>query len=406
MRLRELWRDWGGLTVSIPGMFVGLVFSPVVLSVATILTVVVLILDPRRGIRPRWRAGLPRTLRSSLFWGLAGLYLVMLVGVWQTEEWGYLLERLRVKLPLLLLPLAWAGLGQDARPNGHARMVLCTFLAVVVTGVLVNYAMHFEEINALIVRAQPVPVPRHNHVRFSLLVALCAVIGLHGGLRYRSSWLAAVGGFLFLGLHLLAVRSGLVAAYVGVGVVLVWWAVGRGQYRMLALGLVALCALPMLAYLTVPTFRAKLQYMRYELLHRDPSEDSGAYSDTGRLTSIRLGVEVWRQHPLVGVGYGNLRRAMDEKYAVALPGVPGKRPHNQFISALASGGVVGFVVTLGCFLLLGFGAGRWRDPLYFALWMMLTLSCLVENTLETSVGVTLFTLMLLLFAYPPKRKPG
>ena len=406
MRLREVWQDWGALTVSIPGIFVGLVFSPVVLSVATILTVVVLVLDPRRGISPQWRAGLPTTLQSSLFWGLAGLYLVMLVGVWQTEDWSYLLERLRIKLPLLLLPLAWAGLGQDARPTRSARMLLCAFLAVVVTGVLVNYAWHFEEINTLMVQAQPMPVPRQNHIRFSLLVALGAVIGLHGALLYRSRWLTALGGILFLALHLLAVRSGLATAYAGVGVVLTWWAVGQGRYKPLAIGLVALLLLPLVAYLTVPTFRTKLQYMRYELLHRDPTQDSGEYSDTGRLTSIRLGTEVWREYPLLGVGYGNLRRAMDEKYAIVLPGVSGKRPHNQFVTALAGGGLVGFAVTVGCFLLLGFGAGRWRDPLYFALWTMFTLSCLVENTLETSVGVTLFTLVLLLFAYPPKRNPG
>ena len=402
--------------MSVPGIFVGLVFSPVVLSVATILTIVLLVLDPRRGISPRWRAGLPTMLRSSLFWGLAGLYLVMLMGVWQTEDWSYLLERLRIKLPLLLLPLAWAGLLMRPRPtedhrtgtapNTFVRTALCTFVAVVVAGVLVNYALHFEQINTLIVRAQPMPVPRQNHIRFSLLVALCSVVGLHGGLQYRSRWLAALGTFLFLALHLLAVRSGLAVAYAGVVLILLWWTIGQGSYKFLAFGLVFLLSLPVLAYLTVPTFRTKLQYMRYELLHRDRDQDTGEYSDTGRLMSIRLGLEVWRQQPLLGVGYGNLRRAMDDKYAEVLPGVPGKRPHNQFVTALAGGGVVGFVITVGCFLLLGFGGGRWRDPLYFALWTMLTLSCLVENTLETSVGVTLFTLILLLFAYPPKRKPG
>ena len=409
MRLRDLWQDWGWLAVSVPAVFVGLVFSPVVLSVATILTIVVLVVDPpRRGIRAQWRAGLPLMLRSSLFWGLAGLYLVMLVGVWQTQDWGYLLERLRIKLPLLLLPIAWAALlpRRTASPRPTALLLLCIFVSLVVGGVLVNYALHFQEINALIVQAQPVPVPRHNHIRFSLLVALCAVIGLHGYLWYRHWWLGALGAFLFIALHVLAVRSGLVAAYAGVGVLLVWRAVGLGRFRLLTVGLVVLIALPVVAYLTVPTFRTKLQYMRYELLHRDRDRDTGEYSDTGRLTSIRLGLEVWREHPLLGVGYGNLRRVMDEKYARVLPDVSGKRPHNQFVTALAGGGLVGFVITVGSFLLVGFGAGRWRNSLFFALWTMLTLSCLVENTLETSVGVTLFTLMLLLFAYPPKRKPG
>ena len=396
--------------MSISGIFVGLVFSPVVLSVASILAVVVLVLDPRRGINPDWRAGMRYVGRSSLFWGLTGLYLVMLVSIWQTQDWSYLLDRLRIKLPLLLLPIAWAALlprpTATPRPTALGETVLCAFVALVVAGVLVNYALHFREINALIVQSHPMPVPRQNHIRFSLLVALAAVIGLHGGLQFGSRWLLSLGGFLFIGLHLLAVRSGLATGYVGMAIVLVWSSVHRGRYRELLLGLVVLLLLPVLAYLTVPTFRTKLQYMRYELLHRDPTQDTGEYSDAGRLTSIRLGLAVWREHPLLGVGYGNLRHATDEKYAEVLPGVPGKRPHNQFVSALAAGGVVGFALTVGCFLLIGFGGGRWRDPLFFALWTMLLLSCLVENTLETSVGVTLFTITCLLFAYPPKRKPG
>ncbi|CAH1002002.1 hypothetical protein LEM8419_02917 [Neolewinella maritima] len=410
MNAKQLAREVGWLGIGIPGIFIGMVFSPVVLSIATILTVIVLILHPRTGVNRRWLTHLPDMLRSSLFWGLAGLYLVMLVSIWQTEDWSYLLERLRIKIPLLLLPIAWAGTWIITSAGGRRallfRTLLCAFIGVVLAGVLVNYGLHFKEINALIVKGQAMPVPRNNHIRFSLLVALAAVIGVHSGLQYRKQWLLGLGGCLFVGLHLLAVRSGLATAYAGMGVVLLWRAVQQGRYRGLVIGLVGLCLLPLVAYLTVPTFRTKLQYMRYELLHRDATQDTADYSDTGRLTSIRLGLNVWQEHPLLGVGYGNLRQAMDEQYAEALPGTSGKRPHNQFVSALAAGGVVGCAITIGCFLLIGFGGSRWRDPLFFALWTVFVLSCLVENTLETSAGVTLFTLVMLLFGYPPYRKPG
>lgn len=397
------------LAVGLAGMFVGMVFSPVVLSLGTIVTVAGLVLDGR-GVDWQWSRALRRIVRDPLFWGLVGLYLVMFTSVWRTEDWGYLLERLRIKLPLLVLPVAWAGVAYD-RGGGEAlavgaRRLLGAFVAVVLLGVLVHYALDYEAINAAIAQGQAVPVPRGNHVRFSLLVAIASVVSLHGAYRYRDGWLVALGTFLFVGLHLLAVRTGLAVVYAGTAALLVWIAVQDRKYKLLLTGMIALVGLPVVAYLTVPTFQKKLQYMRYELLHRDRSVDTAEYSDEGRLTSIRLGLKVWREHPWFGVGYGNLLQEMDRQYARYVPGTSGKRPHNQFVSALAAGGIVGGTLTVACFALIGWGGGRWRYPLHAALWTMLTLSCLVENTLETSVGVSLFTLTFLLFGYPPYRKPG
>ncbi|MBB4078284.1 O-antigen ligase [Lewinella aquimaris] len=398
------------LVITLAGIFVGMVFSPVVLSIGIILTALLLVLGRDRGLNPDWRRGFPLLLQSSLYWGLTGLYLLLIVGIPQTEDWPYLLERLRIKLPLLILPFAWAAIAFDRsgfiRLGQIGRRAVLVFIAVVLTGVLLNYALHFGAINELIGQGKPMPVPRENHIRFSLLVAIATVIGLEGWFRYRDRVLLALSLFLLAGLHLLAVRSGLVAAYAGCGVVLVWTSVRQGSYRYLVYGLLVAVAIPTLAYLTVPSFRTKLQYMRYELLHRDPNKDALEYSDEGRLTSIKFGLELWRKHPVLGVGPGNLRMEMDRIYADRLPGTPGKRPHNQFVSALAGSGLLGFAITVGCFLLIGFGDGRWRDPAFFGVWTVFLLSCLVENTLESSVGVSLFTVTLLLLGYPPNRKPG
>lgn len=392
------------------GVVVGLVFSPVVLSVGLILLCLVLVLGGPGGINPVWRRHAPAFLRTSLFWGLAGLYLVMLLSAWQTEDWPYYLERLRLKLPLLLLPFAWAGVDRNylgtPRRQLLVRRLLLAFLSLVMAGVLVNYALHFAEINALIGRGQPVPVPRDNHIRFSLLVAIGAVIGLEGWFRFGDRMLLGLSCFLLLGLHLLAVRSGLLAAYAGCGVVVIWTAIQHTNYRLLLGSLIALVALPVIAYLIIPSFRTRMDYMRYELVHRNTSDDRALYSDAGRLASIRMGLEIWREQPVWGVGVGNMRQEVGARYAKQYPGEGPKRPHNQFVNALAGGGAVDFLITVACFLALGFGGDRWRDPLCFGTWTIFLISCLVENTLETSVGVALFTFFLLVMAYPPWRKPG
>ena len=398
------------LCLSLCATVVGMVFSPVVLSLGIILTGLAAVLYGPGGINPTWRKHFPAFVRSSLFWGLAGLYLHMLLTAPQTYDWPYFFERLRVKLPLLVLPIAWVGVpfwyGSKANGLPRHRPLMLIFLVLVVGGVLVYYGFHFREVNELIRRGQAMPVPRGNHIRFSLLVAIGATVGLDGWFRYRSRISLVLAAVLFLGLHVMAVRSGLVTAYAGWLCVAAGWAFRQQRYRVAAGGVVGLILLPMVAYLLLPSFSTKFNYMRYELLHRDPGQDHREYSDAGRWASIRLGMEVWGDAPVLGVGPGNLRAVMDAIYAERLPGVPGKRPHNQFVTALAGGGVVGFVVTAGCFALLLLGGGRWRDPLFLGVFAILSLSCLVENTLETSVGASLFPFFLLLYGYPPKRNPG
>ena len=390
------------------GVVFGLMISPPVLSIGLIGMVVLGVLDPLVGINPRWRREIGRAVRTPLFWGLAGLYLLLLAGVWQTEDWGYYLERLRVKVPLLALPMAWPGLVPlGRRERGWVYSGVAVMVGLVLAAVLVNYGLHFAEINDMIRRGQAVPVPR-NHIRFSLLVAVATLtcVGAYRLRAFGGRWVwVALGVFLFVGQHLLAVRSGLAGAYGGIGVLVLALAWERGRWWPAVAGLLGLLVLPVIAYALVPSFRTKMQYARYELLHRDPARDTAEYSDEGRLTSLRLGLDVWREHPWLGVGPGNLRAVMNKRYATVLPGKPGKRPHNQFISALAGSGLAGGVVTLGCFLLLAWPGWRGRLPVYLAVWTVFFLSCLVENTLESSAGVSMFVVFLLLLAETTSTSP-
>jgi len=385
--------------LSFAAIFFGLVISPPVLSIGLIGLFLFGLFDPWEGINPRWRQRFADNLRSPFFWAIASLYLLLLLGIWQTEDWSYYFERLRIKGPLLALPLIWPGLPHlSKQERGWLYGGFALFMGGLLLGVLGNYGLHFAEINDMVRRGQSVPVPR-NHIRFSLLVALATLLSV-GAYRVRALggrkiWLF-VAAFLFIGQHFLAVRSGLAGAYGGIGVLILALAWERGTWWPAAVGFLGLLLLPVLAYVAVPSFRTKMNYVRYELLHRDPTQDTAEYSDEGRLTSLRLGYALWQDHFWLGVGPGNLLQAMDARYAEVLPGVAGKRPHNQFLSALASSGLLGGVVTLACFLILAWWGLRRRLPIYLAVWTVFFLSCQVENTLETSAGVSMFCVFILL----------
>lgn len=385
-------------------LLTGLVFSPPLLSIGVIGICVVGILDIPRGINPHWLSGIRKGLRDPFAWAVAAAYLLLLLDVWQTEDWTYYGERLRVKSVLLAVPVGWWGLPRLR--TAERRGVLLFFVALILAtavGVTLNYLLDFTAINQAIKEGRAIPVPR-NHIRFSLLVALATVAALELA-RVRAFgrltvWLV-VGALLFAFQHLLAVRSGLVCAYLGIGAMLLVFVLQSGRWRVGVLSLAFLLALPVAGYLTLPSLRGKIDYARYELWRQRNQLDSRAYSDAGRMTSIRLGWELFTEHPLTGVGQGNLRREMDQRYAERLPGVEAKRPHNQFVSLLAGGGLLLFLPLIGAWLYLLVGRGRWRDPAFVAVWCILMASCLVENTLENSAGVCLFTFFLYFFRPAP-----
>ena len=383
----------------------GLVFSPPLLSIGLIGICVVGILDIPKGINPDWKKGIRAGLSDPFNYAIAALYLILLFGFWQTNDWGYYFDRLRIKLALLMVPVGWWGLPKLKEKHRHLIIayfaVIMAITAVVVT---VNYALNFNEIQQGILEGRSIPVPR-NHIRFSLLVALATLGALElwrntSTPKWSMIW-PALAFFLFSFQHLLAVRSGLACAYLGIFAFLFAYLIETKKWKIGILGLVVLIVLPLIGYKTVPSLRAKMDYLSYEIWLQEHGFESEQYSDAGRMTSIRFGLDLWKENKLFGVGPGNLRQRMDQLYAERLPTAEAKRPHNQFVSILAGSGLVGLIVFLASIGWLTFNNNRWRDPVFLGVMIVLLASCMVENTLENSAGLGIYCFFL--FFYRPDK---
>lgn len=381
-------------------IYVGLIFSPVLLSIGLIGIPFVGVLDPQRIINPQWVKNWGPLLRDPFSWALAGFYLLIVLGWWQTYDWGYYLERLRIKSVLMAAPIGWVGLPRLRRKEIQAYFSGCVLLMLALALlILANYALNWETINQAIREGQSVPVPR-NHIRFSLLVAITSLIALDLGRQKawkRPRWWFFIAAFLFVFQHLLAVRSGLALAYGGLLVYGLAYGFSRGSWRPLVIGGIGLLLTASIAVSFVPSLRAKLDYFRYELWRKEQGLDSAQYSDAGRWTSIQIGWQLWQEQPIFGVGPGNLRAATDQRYQELFGQEKGKRPHNQFVSTLAGSGLLGGLIFCTSAGILVFGSkGRRRNLLFVSVSAVLFGSMLVENTLETSTGVALFTYFVLL----------
>lgn len=333
-----------------------------------------------------------------------GLFLVVLLSVWGMAEPDYWLDRLRIKLPFLLLPFLFIALPpmREKEVRGHLYFLLSFMFATTVL-VLINYGLHFDEIQLSIKRGQSIPVPR-NHIRYSLVVALAVLGGCYlTAVRHRvfqsvDRWLIpTLTGLLFVMLHILAVRTGLLALYAALFVLGLGYAISKRNYLVLGLTLAGVFLAPILAYNFLPSIRTKINYVRYDYWKSQRGE-GGDYADAGRIASLEIGYQLWREQPMLGTGAGGLRQAVvtqfEERYADRAHPL---MPHNQYLYVAASTGLLGLAIFLFSFFFPLFYRRHYRYPPLLGFYVMLALVFMIEHTIENSLGAGYAALFLLLF---------
>lgn len=123
-----------------------------------------------------------------------------------------------------------------------------------------------------------------------------------------------------------------------------------------------------------------------------------------RVVFLEVGFEAWLSMPpvrwAVGCGVGGVSAAMEDSYGRHFPDWPEgghKRPHNQYLTLLLSLGALGLGLLVWTLVPM-WGHAPARPGI-----LLLALSCLTEDTLETQAGVTLAFVALAFAAFMPER---
>jgi O-antigen ligase len=329
---------------------------------------------------------------------------IVLFSAWQTTgDTHYLLERLRIKLPFLILPFAFLGLPKfSSRQVNQVLFFLLIFMTINSIGVGINYLLHFDDIQFGLSRGHAMPTPR-NHIRYSLLTALSIISGIHLILEnycYEKKtvryFIIGMTSFVFLFIHILSVKSGIVCLYFSLGILLLRYIYTSRKYLLGSGLLLALLFIPFIAYQSIPSLKQKVGYMVYDLMQYQ-KEEGGIYADAGRITSLKAGLEMFQEHPLFGVGAGNFRREVNELYAEKYPNyVQAIMPHNQFLFVLAGTGLFGFGFFLIAFFLPLCCKRAYDNFFFLGFYMLFLMAFILEHTIENAAGVGTFSFFLVL----------
>lgn len=376
----------------------GLLFSRILLSCSMIGFVALACVHP--GIARQFR----RLLQSPLLAGLTILFLVpLLSGVWSDDlqTWS---GQLRTKLPLLLMPLAFAG---DLRLTAARHRTLSTvFIYSTWAGTAWTFILYLgggiNDINDAYLRSSVMLTPMYDdHVRFSWMVSLAALLVFWlGADRWRTQrgwafihFLTGIWFMVFL--HILSARTGLLSLYIMLfmGALHLMF---RARNAILSLSLlVILLAMPLIAYYQLPSFHNRARIVIYEYDYFKHLDYLPGSNDAVRMISYKAGWELMRARPLQGSGFGDTNADAQRWYEQHYPQMQAwdrKSPGSEWILYGAGAGIPGFIL-FSLVMLLPFFTRTRMSWIWHGLNLTAAVCMLTDVGLEVQTGVALYVLM-------------
>ena len=151
---------------------------------------------------------------------------------------------------------------------------------------------------------------------------------------------------------------------------------------------------------------SRIDGIRFQLYH---NENPNGHSLLQRLAFWKAGTEIIKQHWLLGVGTGDVQTAFNAEYershSKLLP-ENRLRAHNSYLTSWISFGILGFVLFL--FMNIAFLVQQINERnLVGIMFILIAMSTfLIEDTLETQMGVSFFAFFYGIFALRKTNSPS
>jgi O-antigen ligase len=382
-------------------MFTGLMVSRAVLSMSLILFVL-------NGLAAG-KEKLKTIFNDRLFISMLLLFSVPLItGLWSsnTKMWWQATE---VKLPLVLLPIGFAALSTINKE--HYEWLSRIFVLLMLCGTawsMWQYISNSELIEEAYLQAKVIPTPfDRNHIYFSFTLAVAVLVLYKLFLRTTNrSWkiiyILSTAWFAVY-LHILAAKTGLLFFYLTAAVIIIkiifrniLHKQGSNKIPVLII-LFLLIASPFTAYKLSPTFKNRIDYIRYDYSYYSQGKYIEGLSDGNRVLSVKAGLSVFTNNIFTGIGFGDLKQKTNEWYGTHYPQMKEYErmlPGSEWLLYACAGGIAAAIIFITALLFLFFYKPLTHDISWWIFITICSLFFLYEVSLEGQFGVFVFVFFL------------
>jgi O-antigen ligase len=334
--------------------------------------------------------------------------LVLVSGLW-SENGIYWLERIRIKLPFLILPLAFANLP----PLSKKQFWMIFYVFLIAFSVLCGrhlffYYENFEEVNRCL--SQGIPISTNwNHISFTTMAVFAFLGGLElweGKFYWRKPnerfLILGLTIFLFIAIHILSVRSAILTMYLCLFFKLLELIFNQKRWRVGLLSLLILTTIPYFAYETIPSLRHRIDYAIWDF-GQYKQGDLTQKSDSERITSLKMGIAAFNQNPIFGVGYGDIMDEVGNQYRTYFPKLEVREPHSFWLFSLVGTGIIGTLFFLMAFVTHWFYEKRYRIVLFSLLHFLILFTNTIDFVVEGTYGAVFYAFFVALFLSQNKK---
>ncbi len=330
---------------------------------------------------------------------LAGIGLILLPiiisGLWSedTTEWW---NSFSVKIPLLTLFL---GLSVTTLNRYRWMQLACLYIIAITLAScwsLWQYVNNTHSIQAAYLKAKVLPTLADNdYIRFSWMVVIAIVLAVRCVLEQTDKkikmLLSLLTAFLVVYLHLLASRTGLLCLYAAIFLYILHLIIIKKNWKLGIGFIVIIIAFITLVYHTMPTLHNRVQYIVYDFSNYSKGDFIPGYTDGARWLSLKAGYQITQQHPITGVGFGDIRTAIDQWHTKEHPGSYAYErflPANEWLVYGAGSGWPGLLIFTAGLLLLLYAVTE-KNIFSVILSVIAFIPFLIDDSLEGQYGVVI-----------------
>lgn len=324
---------------------------------------------------------------------IAVLYLISFLYGGSSYEYWY---HLKNKLLYFFIPVAIVNLSLNKKEFSYL-FFLWIGCAVIQSAYAAYYFINESAILKLYVSGQVLPTIKIYHIDISLLISI-SVLMLYtamkkiSDLRLRALAVILIIWFVLF-LHLYAVRTGILILYLFF-VIQVISLLENKKIKTVILSFILFAVCMYLPYRFSNNIKNKIDYTFYDIeKFKSKDKDMLNYSDSRRLHSIQVGIQIIKEHPWLGCGTGNIKSECEKIYLKQYPMTMKEnffKPHSFYIYIISCFGIPLGVLILLCFLYPLFYFFKIRNYFLFSLYASLVFISVWEGFMFSLIGECLY----------------
>ncbi len=290
-------------------------------------------------------------IKYPIFWALFLLFFLHFIHFSSQTNQNQLWTELRIKLPFLLIPIGFL----FYKPKKQDFIIISFFFITTITIAsfltLINYFLHFEEMNQRILESKEIPVfTKVTHIYFSVMLAFAILLSFYLYQLLNSKIYLYTSLFLFFCIHIFTSRTGLVAFYFSAFVSFLYYIVKNKKFLIGIIGIFLIIILPITAYFVLPSFKNRVLNTYEDIQRYYNKGDINHRSISMRLVAWEMSYHTFRKNPFLGVGMENISQKIYEEYSKNSVNLKEENwlhdVHNQFLEYLLGLGLLGLSVFL------------------------------------------------------------